>query len=198
MFRAWGGVRGVDGLWEIAKPMVPPSGVRPQGGRTQDTLDETLFAAIVYVLVSGCAWRHLPPCFGISESTAHRRFLIWSRAGVWGCLHEAVLHQLDDAGLIDVTRVVLETDHVRAEGGEQPLSGEPSHSIEYSSLAQQSMQPERRARDAARAATTEARDTDTLQQRLRTGNVMASARRAAATRTAGTVTLTAIRLGLRR
>jgi transposase len=71
--------------------------------------DETLFAAIVYVLVSGCAWRALPPCFGISKSTAHRRFLIWSRAGVWGRLHEAVLHRLDDAGLIDVTRVVLDT-----------------------------------------------------------------------------------------
>jgi len=76
--------------------------VRPQGGGTQDTPDETLFAAIIYVLVSGCAWRVLPPCFGISKSTAPRRFLIWSRAGVWGRLHEAILHRLDDAGLIDV------------------------------------------------------------------------------------------------
>ena len=66
---------------------------------------------------AAAAWRGLPPCFGISESTAHRRFLIWSRAGVWGRLHEAVLHRLDDAGLIDVTRVVLDTAHVRAERG---------------------------------------------------------------------------------
>ncbi|GHC80747.1 hypothetical protein GCM10010309_55980 [Streptomyces violaceochromogenes] len=44
-------------------------------------------------------------------------FLTWSRAGVWGRLHEAVLHRLDDAGLIDVTRVVLDTAHVRAKGG---------------------------------------------------------------------------------
>lgn len=79
-----------DGLWEIAKPLIPSSRGRPQGGGTQDTPDETLFAAIVYVLVNGCAWRQLPPCFGISKSTAHRRFLIWSRAGVWGRLHEAV------------------------------------------------------------------------------------------------------------
>ena len=50
-----------DGLWEIAKPLIPPSKVRPQGGGTQDTPDETLFAAIIYVLVSGCAWRALPP-----------------------------------------------------------------------------------------------------------------------------------------
>ena len=53
----------------------------------------------------------------MSKSTAHRRFLIWSRAGVWGRLHEAVLHRLDGAGLIDVTRVVLDTAHVRAKKG---------------------------------------------------------------------------------
>ncbi len=59
-----------DGLWEIAKPLIPPSKVRPHGGETQDTPDE-----------------------------------------------EAVLHRLDDAGLIDVTRVVLDTAHVRAKKG---------------------------------------------------------------------------------
>ncbi|SNC74227.1 Putative transposase of IS4/5 family [Streptomyces sp. 2114.4] len=42
-----------DGLWEIAKPLIPPSKMRPQGGGTQNTPDETLFAAILYVLVSG-------------------------------------------------------------------------------------------------------------------------------------------------
>ncbi|MFF1977429.1 transposase, partial [Streptomyces sp. NPDC058204] len=103
-----------DGLWEIAEPLIPPSKVRPQGGGTQDTPDETLFAAIIYVLVSGCAWRALPPCFGISKSTAHRRFLIWSRAGVWGRLHEEILHRLDDAGLLDLSRAVLDSAHVRA------------------------------------------------------------------------------------
>lgn len=106
-----------DGLWEIAEPLVPPSRVRPQGGGTQDTTDETLFAAIIYVLVSGCAWRALPPCFGVSKSTTHRRFLIWSRAGVWGRLHEEILHRLDDAGLLDLSRAVLDSAHVRAKGG---------------------------------------------------------------------------------
>jgi transposase len=76
-----------------------------------------VFAAIVYVLVSGWAWRSLPPCFGISKSTVHRRFLIWFRAGVWGRLHEAVLRRLDDAGLLDVSRVILDTAHGRAKRG---------------------------------------------------------------------------------
>ncbi|MEY9988564.1 transposase [Streptomyces sp. V4I8] len=43
--------------------------------------------------------------------------MIWSRAGVWGRLHEAVLHRLDDAGLIDVSRMVLDSAHVRAKKG---------------------------------------------------------------------------------
>ncbi|MFJ4953777.1 transposase [Streptomyces sp. NPDC088760] len=103
-----------DGLWDIAKPLIPEQRTRPQGGGTANTPDETLFAAIIYVLVSGCAWRALPPCFDVSKSTAHRRFLIWPRAGVWGCLHEAVLHRLNDAGFIHVTCVVLDTAHVRA------------------------------------------------------------------------------------
>ncbi|MER7506707.1 transposase, partial [Nonomuraea pusilla] len=50
-----------DGLWEIVRPLLPPARVRPQGGGTRNTPDEAVFAAIVYVLVSGCAWRALPP-----------------------------------------------------------------------------------------------------------------------------------------
>lgn len=106
-----------DGLREIAKPFIPQCRVRPQGGGTQDTPDETLFAAIVYALVRSCAWRDLPPCFGISKSTAHRRFLIWSRAGVWGRLHDEILHRLDDAGMLDLSRAVLDSAHVRAKKG---------------------------------------------------------------------------------
>lgn len=66
------------------------------------------------MLVSGCVRRALPPGSGISKSTAHRRFLIWSRAGVWGRLHEGILHRLDDAGLLDLSRAVLDSAHVRA------------------------------------------------------------------------------------
>lgn len=71
-----------DGLWELARPSVPLARVRPQGGGVADIDDEAGFAAIVHVLVSGCAWRALPPCFGASRSTVHRRFANWSRAGV--------------------------------------------------------------------------------------------------------------------
>ena len=106
-----------DGLWELARPLLPPPKTRPQGGGTQNTPDQTVFAAIVYVLVSGCAWRALPPCFGISKSTVHRRFVLWSRAGVGGRLHQAVLDKLAAKDLLDLSRVVLDTAHVRAKKG---------------------------------------------------------------------------------
>jgi hypothetical protein len=35
-----------DGLREIADPLIPPSKVRPEGGGTQDTPDETLMAGL--------------------------------------------------------------------------------------------------------------------------------------------------------
>lgn len=92
------------------------------GRGTQNAPDETVF---VHVLVSGCARRSLPPCFGVSKSTVHRRFLIWSRAGVWGRLHEAVLHRLDDVGLLDVSRVTLDTAHVRAKKRGRTHRSEP-------------------------------------------------------------------------
>ena len=46
-----------DELWEIVQPLIPAVPPRPQGGGTAVTDDR---AAIVFVLTSGCAWRHLP------------------------------------------------------------------------------------------------------------------------------------------
>ena len=60
-----------DGLWEIAKPLIPPSmRVRPQGGGTQDTPDATLLAAIIYVPLSDELTRlgQIPPIIAKVDS----------------------------------------------------------------------------------------------------------------------------------
>lgn len=88
-----------NGLWEIARPLLPPAGVRPQGGGVVNNDDEACFVAIVYVLVIDCAWRALPPCFGASKLTVHLRFDIWSCAGAWDQLHQKILHLLDEQDL---------------------------------------------------------------------------------------------------
>lgn len=75
-----------------------------------------VFAAIIYALAGGCAWRALPPRFGASKSTVHRRFLNWSRAGVWGRLHQKVLELLDGQGLVDLSRAVLDSAHPKKRG----------------------------------------------------------------------------------
>src|SRR3712207_8951233 len=54
-----------DGLWAIVEPLLPPQRERPQGGGTRYVDDRAVFTAIVYVLTTGCAWRHLPAEFGV-------------------------------------------------------------------------------------------------------------------------------------
>ena len=76
-----------------------------------------MFAAIVYVLTTGCAWRHLPPGFGVSRATAHRRFQAWTAAGLWRRLHVAALDQLGAQGLIDWSRATADAAYLRAKRG---------------------------------------------------------------------------------
>ncbi len=106
-----------DELWALAEPLIPPAGVRRQGGGIARVDDRAVFTAIVFVLTSGCAWRHLPPSFGVTVPTAHRRFTEWTQAGLWHQLHRAVLDELGSRGLIDWSRAVIDAAAVRAKKG---------------------------------------------------------------------------------
>jgi transposase len=106
-----------DGLWEIVQPLIPPHPQRPQGGGTPYRDDRAVFTAIVYVLTTGCAWRHLPAEFGVSKATAHRRFVAWTQAGLWRRLHRAVLDRLGERAAIDWSRAVVDAASVRAKRG---------------------------------------------------------------------------------
>ncbi|MET9588141.1 transposase [Streptomyces sp. NPDC006539] len=63
-----------DDLWAMVEPVLPSFRSRPQGGGTAPIDQRAVFTAVVYVLTSGCAWRYLPPTFGVSPATVHRRF----------------------------------------------------------------------------------------------------------------------------
>ncbi|MFD2397599.1 IS5 family transposase [Prauserella oleivorans] len=106
-----------DELWALVEPLVPAHQVRPQGGGRSRVDDRAVFTAIVFVLTSGCAWRHLPPSFGVKVPTAHRRFTEWTKAGLWRRLHRAVLDELGSQGMIDWSRAVLDGASVRAKRG---------------------------------------------------------------------------------
>ncbi|MGW7534892.1 transposase [Amycolatopsis sp. NPDC054798] len=84
-------------LWPFAEPLLPDPAARPQGGGTPRIQDEATFAAICYVLATGCAWRDLPKTFGVSWQTAHRRFTHWANAGLWTALGELAGDETADA-----------------------------------------------------------------------------------------------------
>ena len=107
-----------DELWGLVEPLLPQFRPRPQGGGTAPLPVRTVFTAIVYVLSSGCAWRDLPPSFGVPFQTAHRRFAQWAAAGVFRQLHHAVPDELGSQGAIDWSRVIIDGACVRAKKGD--------------------------------------------------------------------------------
>ncbi|MEU2040513.1 IS5 family transposase [Nocardia niwae] len=101
----------------MVEPLLPKFEPRPQGGGTAPADERAVFTAVVFVLTSGCAWRMLPPSFGVTVPTAHRRFTVWTEAGLWRRLHRAILDELGSEGLIDWSRAVIDAASVRAKRG---------------------------------------------------------------------------------
>ncbi|WP_410011401.1 hypothetical protein [Streptomyces nigrescens] len=58
-------------MWEVAKPLIPPARVRPQGGGVANIDDEAVFAAIIYVPVYTAA----DPTVSYRSWTASRQAL---------------------------------------------------------------------------------------------------------------------------
>src|SRR3954447_10258439 len=104
-----------DGLWELARPLIPPGPRRAQGGGRRRGDDRALLAAILYMTKAGCSWRTLPAgMFGVTRATTHRRVAEWTAAGFWIRLHQRVLDRLGAQGGIDWSRAVVDSVSVRA------------------------------------------------------------------------------------
>jgi transposase len=108
-----------DELWSLVAPLLPSFAPHPQGGGTAPCDERAVFTAVVYVLTSGCAWRHLPETFGVSPATAHRRFSVWTEAGLWRHLHRAVLDELGARGELDWASAIVDAASVRAKKGDR-------------------------------------------------------------------------------
>ncbi|WP_373676426.1 IS5 family transposase [Streptomyces sp. st170] len=109
-----------DRLWEIFQVPEPP--VRAQGGGRRRCDDRAVLTAIIFVATSGCTWRQVPPVFGASWQTVHRRFTDWSTARVWAKLHRVVLDQLGRNGELDWSRCAI--DSASGPSGQRgPLTG---------------------------------------------------------------------------
>jgi len=104
-----------DELWEVVEPLLPVIEAAPTG--RPRVPDRVAFNAIVFVLVTGIAWRHLPRELGCSGVTAWRRLRDWQRAGVWQQLHHQLLNQLGRDSKLDWSRASLDSLSVRAKRG---------------------------------------------------------------------------------
>ena len=111
-----------DEVWEVVEALLPEAPEQVGPGRRR-VPDRTAFNAIVFVMVTGIAWRHVPGELGCSGVTAWRRLRDWQQAGVWERLHRALLERLNAAGAIDWSAAVVDGSHIRA------LQGGPNRAL---------------------------------------------------------------------
>lgn len=81
-----------DAMWQVVSAHLPardPS----RGGRPLTYGHRLIIDTILYVLVSGCAWRLVPHDLAPWDA-AYRWFRHWSRKGVWDDIHHALREEV--------------------------------------------------------------------------------------------------------
>jgi transposase len=77
--------------------------------------DRAALTGIVFVLQSGIPWNMLPREMGCGSGvTCWRRLRYWQRRGVWKQLLHAMLQKIENRRGIDWSKVVLDSQSVRA------------------------------------------------------------------------------------
>jgi transposase len=94
-----------DHEWTVIKPMLPN---KPRG--IPRVNDRRVLNGIFWVLRSGAPWRDLPQEFG-PYTTCYNRFVRWRRAGVWGCIMDALAAAHDAAVQMIDTSIVRVHQH---------------------------------------------------------------------------------------
>ncbi len=79
-----------DVEWGFIAPMIPPA---KRGGRKREVDVREVVNGLLYVLETGCPWRHLPKDFP-PKSTVHGYFDLWAWDGTLERIHEALYQAL--------------------------------------------------------------------------------------------------------
>jgi putative transposase len=114
-----------DELWDRIKVWIPKrKHVRsPKGGRPPID-DRVAMRGILYRLRTGCQWDAIPAEFG-SRSTCYRRFVEWTKAGVFRMMHVEALLYYDDKVGIEWAWASLDSASVKAPKGGTSLGPTP-------------------------------------------------------------------------
>ena len=75
-----------DAEWALIEPLIPPA---KRGGRRRSVDVRGVVQGLLYILETGCQWRHLPKDFP-PRSTVWDYFDLWSYDGTLARLHEAL------------------------------------------------------------------------------------------------------------
>ena len=95
-------------LYEKLSPLLPVVTPSAKGGRPRLS-DEQALNGIVFVLRTGIPWEELPQELGFgSGMTCWRRLRDWQAAGVWHCLHLALLDELRHTDKLDFSRFSMD------------------------------------------------------------------------------------------
>ncbi|MYQ86718.1 IS5 family transposase [Streptomyces sp. SID4936] len=109
-----------DGLWERIAPLLPVVERRTRYPGRKRLDDRRVLNGILFVLYTGIRWEFLPQELGFgSGMRCWRRPRDWNEAGVWQQLHELLLAELRASDVLDLSRVSVDSSHLRAwKGGD--------------------------------------------------------------------------------
>jgi transposase len=108
-----------DGEWAVIEPLLPVRDPR-HGGRPLRYDRRLILDTILYVLRTGCAWRHVPHDLAPWDA-AYRWFAAWTADGTWRRVHDVLRDRVRERDGRDrqPTAAVLDSQSVKsAEGGE--------------------------------------------------------------------------------
>lgn len=109
-----------DAMWQVVRVHLPVRDPR-RGGRPLKYDHRLIIDTILYVLVTGCAWRLVPHDLAPWDA-AYRWFRAWSAAGAWDDIHDALRTQIrrDQGRDLAPTAAIIDAQSVHsASGGEQ-------------------------------------------------------------------------------
>lgn len=90
-----------DALWSKMEPLIPPGKSHPLGCHNPRVSDRAAMNGILFVLRTGCQWNALTATGIVTSSSAHRRFMEWTRAGVFKKFWKRGLLEYDSLKGID-------------------------------------------------------------------------------------------------
>lgn len=101
-----------DDEWALVAPLIPPA---RHGGRQREVDVRQVLNGILYVLETGCPWRHLPKDLP-PRSTCHAYFQLWMWDGTLERLHHDLYGRTrEQAGReASPTAAIVDSQSVRA------------------------------------------------------------------------------------